>query len=149
MREQKGIPMTTPVESPAAAPESAAPDNDNDAAVEKHPLVQECQQLAEGLAKLGVSVNFGAGVNLLDLKPAVEASAAGSLLVTKGVCTAEEWYLTVFGTLHSVLSATLQQAEEQALQAKKPKIEVARAVPTPPPPATLERRRAQRSGGAR
>lgn len=90
-------------------------------------LAAECQRMAERLAELGIGVNYGGRINLRDLSPAIDASAAGAVLVAKGICSQEEWQFTTLRLLQSVLAPVLQKAEEEALQAAKPRI----AVPTP------------------
>ena len=75
-------------------------------------LVEQCQALANVLGAQGIGVNFGTLFNLSDLKPAVEAIAAGSILITKGVCTQGEWEEAVFTTLREVLSSALDGVAE-------------------------------------
>jgi|GEM_PF-6674685 len=109
--------------------ELAAEALEGDTPEQMHPLVPLCQQLANKIAEYGVSVNFGGKIKLMDLKPTVEAGAAASLLVSKGVCTQDEWDSTVFELLYEMLANTLQRIEEARLQMSKPKLQVARAMP--------------------
>lgn len=81
-------------------------------------LFADCQRMAETLASQhGLSVNFGGALNLGDLKPTIEASAAGTMLIMKGICTPEEWSDVVHLTLRNVLASVLQSAEERRLSA--------------------------------
>jgi hypothetical protein len=82
------------------------------------PIFADCQRMAETLASQhGLSVNFGGALNLGDLKPTIEASAAGTMLIMKGICTPEEWSDVVHLTLRNVLASVLQSAEERRLSA--------------------------------
>lgn len=98
-------------QQPAQAPEGASESSESAA-----PLIAECHQLAQQLADYGVAVNFGGAINMGDLKPGIEASAAGVMLVMKGICTADEWSDMVHLTLRSVLAHVLQSVEEQRLK---------------------------------
>lgn len=110
-------------------------------------LTEQCHALAQGLGALGINVQYGGVFNLADLKPAIDAAAAGAMLIQKGICTREEWDEVSLTMLREVLAATLQQVEIARAQSTRPQLALPhRDAPTPSEERVLRALRSPRQG---
>ena len=77
-------------------------------------LTLENQRMQAKLQQYGFSVDTNAAP-AAQMKPLVDANAAAHILISKGICTLEEWQLAVQQTAHDFLAMLLQAKENKRL----------------------------------
>src|SRR5260370_28328692 len=75
-------------------------------------LTLENQRMQAKLQQYGILADTNAA-QATHMKPLVDANAAAHILISKGICTLEEWQLAVQQTAHDFLSMLLQAEENK------------------------------------
>lgn len=87
------------------------------AAVQTVRVQKACRELAKRLAEAGLAIQYNGAVNVSeDLRPRVDAMAACTLLMQKGICSQAEVDLARAEALHELLEKILQAMEEAQLR---------------------------------